>query len=169
MFAVRVCVCVCVCASPPPRFKWSLLLWDGFVLCEASQLNRPWSGEVSSVDPWVTQRQWWPGFYRKNKNRDPRAHGPCCGRGLGMVGHFREKGEEGALHQRGCFGSQVQTWISQVLPSCSLHLGRGFSLQFNRVFISTLNIIRYHLQSGLKFTSSLPHHLCTKLDKGGGV
>lgn len=65
-----------------------------FVHCGASQMNGPWSSEVSSVDPGVMQTQWWPSFYRKNKNRDPRAHGPCCGRGLDMVGHFkgRKKG-----------------------------------------------------------------------------
>lgn len=119
--------CPCPCAYPPPRSKWSLLLWDGFVLCEASQLNRLWSGEVSSVDPWVTRRQWWPGFYRKNKNRDPRAHGPCCGRGLGMVGHFREKGKKWRCIRGDVLDLKCRLGYHQVLPSCTLHLGRLFS------------------------------------------
>lgn len=85
-------------------------------------MNGPWSSEVSSVDPGVSQTQWWQSFYRKNKNTDPQAHGPCCGRGLDMVGHFKGKKErknEEVLHLRGCFGSEVQASVSQVQPDVS--------------------------------------------------
>lgn len=105
---------MCVCVLPPPCLKRSLLLWDVFVLCEASQLNGLWPGEVSSVDLGVTWRQWWPSFYRKNKNRDPQACGLCRGRGLNMVGHFREEGKELVLHQRICFRSAAHGWKSQI-------------------------------------------------------
>lgn len=73
-------------------------------------MNGLWSGEVSLVDLGVTWTQWRPGLYRENKNRDPQAHGPCRGRGLDVVGHFRKKKKrkEVVLHQRGCFGSQAQ-------------------------------------------------------------
>lgn len=57
-------------------------------------MNGPWSNEVSLVDPGVTQTQWWPSFYRKNKNRDPQAHGPRCGRGLDMAILKKERKEE---------------------------------------------------------------------------
>lgn len=57
-------------------------------------MNGLWLGEVSLVDLEVTQIQWLPGLYRKNKNRDPQAHGPCHGRGLDMVRHFRKKKKE---------------------------------------------------------------------------
>lgn len=85
-------------------------------------MNGPWSSEVSSVDPRVSQTQWWQSFYRKNKNTDPQAHGPCCGRGLDMVCHFKGKKErknDEVLHLRGCFGSEVQACRLQ-FHKCSL-------------------------------------------------
>lgn len=85
-------VCVHVPGFPPPLVRSEPCPFEMFsVQCRVSQMNGPWSGEVSSGDPRVTQTQWWPGFYRKNKNRDPQAHGPCCGRGLDMATHFNGK------------------------------------------------------------------------------
>lgn len=71
---------MCMCMSSHP-----LALSDPcsfeifFVLCEASQLNGPWSGEASSVDLGVTPRQWLTGLYRKNKTETPRHMAPAVG------------------------------------------------------------------------------------------
>lgn len=102
-------------------------------------MNGPWSSEVSSVDPRVSQTQWWQSFYRKNKNTDPQAHGPCCGRGLDMVGHFKGKKErknDEVLHLRGCFGSEVQACRLQ-FHKCSL-MFHVFSLPEESWTINTI-------------------------------
>lgn len=67
---------------PPPRMKRCSLFRDVFVLCEAPQLNGPWLGEVSSADLRVTPRQWWSGFYGKNKKQRPLCLWPLLWAGL---------------------------------------------------------------------------------------
>lgn len=100
-----------------------------FVQCGASQMNGPWSSEVSLVDPGVTQTQWWPSFYRKNKNRDPQAHGPRCGRGLDMA--ILKKGRT----------KWSYIWGDVLDLKCRLQFHKC-SLMF-RVFIFTWGILNY--------------------------
>lgn len=151
--ASTAAVCVYVFAFPSPRLRWTLPLWDVFAQCRASQMNGLWLGEVSLVALEVTQIQWQPGLYRKNKNRDPQAHGPCHGRGLDMVGHFRKikkkfkKKERSGFIRSDVLDLKHRAWISQVLPacfylSCTLYLGGLFTAQWrkNKTSIKGLSI-----------------------------
>lgn len=104
---VSVSVCVCVCVFPPPHLKWSSVLRDVIVPCEASQLNGLWSVEVSSVDLRITWRQWRPGFYRKNKTEAPGLMAPVVG-GAWLWYFTQKKRPRSGLYQTGCFISWLQ-------------------------------------------------------------
>lgn len=137
--SVARCLSVCMCApSHPLASSEPCPLWDVFVQCEASQMNGLWSDEVSSVDLGVTWTQWRPGLYRENKNRDPQAHGPCRGRGLDMVSHFRKKKKK--KKERSGAASEGMFWISStglniisatsmlLFLSCPFYLGSLFTV-----------------------------------------
>lgn len=130
-------------------------------------MNGLWSGEVSSVDLGVTWTQWRPGLYRENKNRDPQAHGPCRGRGLDMVGHFRkEKKKKGKkwccirgdvldlkhrLEYHKCY-QHVVVFKLPILPGesfyCLVHKKTEMSINCFPINF-TPNNINYHLESVL--------------------